>query len=111
MKSFFIPLEYNRTYQDRLLKFLEKCLPESGRALDTQGRQSFYLDIENHFLAFWCMFDEENIIGTVAVRKMNDESCELKSLYLLEKYHGRGYGRKLLQEASPQESRRLMESL
>ena len=99
MKSFYIPLEYNKTYQDRLLNFLEKCLPESGRALDIQGRQSFYLDIENHFLAFWCMFDEENIIGTVAVRKMDDESCELKSLYLLEKYHGRGYGRKLLQEA------------
>lgn len=95
----FTPMKYNQTYQHRLLSFLEKCLPESGRALDIQGHHSFYLDIENSFQGFWCMFDGENIIGTVAVRKMDNENCELKSLYLLEQYHGRGYGRKLLQKA------------
>lgn len=97
--NFFTPIKYNKTYLPCLLDFLEKCLPESGRALDIHGHHSFYLDIENCFQGFWCMFDEENIIGTVAVRKMDSENCELKSLYLLERYHGRGYGRKLLQEA------------
>ena len=99
MVKSFTPLEYNKIYQTQLLTFLEKCLPESGRALDIQGHQSFYLDIEHCFQGFWCMFDGENVIGTVAVRKLDRDSCELKSLYLLEQYHGRGYGRKLLQKA------------
>ena len=97
MINSFTPIKYEPIYQTALFAFLEQCLPESGRALDIQGRHSFYLDIENHFLAFWCMFDAENIIGAVAVRKMDGESCELKSLYLLEQYHGRGYGRKMIQ--------------
>ena len=95
----FMPIKYNQTNQQQLLSFLEKCLPESGRALDIKGHHSFYLDIENSFLGFWCMFDGESIIGAVAVRKMDSVSCELKSLYLLEQYHGKGYGRKLLQKA------------
>lgn len=99
MADSFTPVKYNPIYQPKLLFFLEQCLPQSGRALDIQGHHSFYLDIENNFLAFWCMFDGESIIGTVAVRNIDDENCELKSLYLLEQYHGRGYGRKLIQEA------------
>ena len=45
------------------------------------------------------MFDQEKVIGTVAVKELDDKSCELKSLYLLEKHHGKGYGKCLLEEA------------
>ena len=45
------------------------------------------------------MFDGERLIGTAAVKKLTSDSCELKSLYLLEKYHGKGLGRTLLQTA------------
>ena len=91
--------EYDQKLESRLFAFLEKCLPESGRALDLNGRHSFYKDIHGHFDVFLCMTDGETIIGTVAVRPMNDKDCELKSLYLLEKYHGMGFGRKLLETA------------
>ena len=47
----------------------------------------------------WCLFDGEAIAGTVALKRMNDTEIELKSLYLLEKYHGRGLGRQLLETA------------
>ncbi len=99
MSKLFEPVIYDKSYEPQLLAFLEKCLPESGRALDVNGRHSFYLDIENCFEGFWCMFDAEGVIGAVAVKKLNDTDCELKSLYLLEKYHGRGYGRRLLEKA------------
>ena len=95
----FIMTEYDQKLESRLFAFLEKCLPESGRALDLNGRHSFYKDIHGHFDVFLCMTDGETIIGTVAVRPMNDKDCELKSLYLLEKYHGLGLGRKLLETA------------
>ena len=91
--------EYELSQEPHLFAFLEKCLPESGRALDLDGRHSFYKYIPDHFDVFLCMIDGETIIGTVAVRRMNDKDCELKSLYLLEKYHGLGLGRKLLETA------------
>lgn len=92
-------VKYDDKYFAKLVEFLEKCLPESGRALDIDGRHSFYKDIENYFKGFWCMFHNEEIIGAVAVHQLSEKNCELKSLYLLEKYHGRGYGRKLLDTA------------
>ena len=95
----FIITEYELSQEPHLFAFLEKCLPESGRALDLNGRHSFYKDIPGHFDVFLCMTYGETIIGTVAVRRMNDKDCELKSLYLLEKYHGLGLGRKLLETA------------
>ena len=42
------------------------------------------------------MFDGSNMIGTVAVSELESQSCELKSLYLLEQYQGMGYGKKML---------------
>lgn len=92
-------IEYDISYETKLISFLDKCLPESGRVLDINGRHSFYKDIDVNFIGFWCLFDRNDIIGTVAVRKLSDAYCELKSLYLLEDYHGRGYGRKLLETA------------
>lgn len=93
----FVPVLYEESFQAELLAFLEACLPESGRGLELNGRHSFYLEIPQHFSAFWCMFDGDAVIGTAAVRELDADSCELKSMYLLEKYHGKGYGRSLLE--------------
>ena len=99
MVNSFEPIPYNKKYEPFLIAFLEQCLPESGRALDINGRHRFYVDIEHCFKAFWCMFDREKIVGAVAVRELDHKCCELKSLYLLERYHGMGYGKCLLQKA------------
>lgn len=93
MQKSFEVTEYDKTFEPLLIEFLEKCLPESQRALDINGRHSYYLDIQDHFRKFWCMFDGGKIIGVVAVSELNEADCELKSLYLLERYHGRGYGK------------------
>ena len=44
-----------------------------------------YCNINDSFEDFWCLFDDENIIGTVALKRLDARRCELKSLYLLEK--------------------------
>ncbi|MBR6337502.1 MAG: GNAT family N-acetyltransferase [Ruminococcus sp.] len=98
----FEPIEYQKEYEPLLLSFLESCLPESHRCLDINGRHSYYLNIAEHFAGFWCMFDGGNIIGTVAVSELESTSCELKSLYLSEKYQGMGYGKALLEYAIEQ---------
>lgn len=89
--------KYEKGYYDRVIDFLDKCLPESGRRLDLNGRHKIYCSIEESFEEFWCLFDGENIVGTAALKKLGGKSCELKTLYLLEAYHGRGLGRLLLE--------------
>ena len=39
------------------------------------------------------------MIGTAALKKLDSGRCELKALYLLEKYHKKGLGRRLLTTA------------
>lgn len=99
MEKQFEPVIYQKKYEPFLIRFLEQCLPESGKTLDINGRHSLYKDIDNYFRAFWCMFDKDGVIGVVAVKELNDVSCELRTLYLLKQYHGKGYGKSLLKKA------------
>lgn len=91
--------KYTRQYNNCLLQFLEKCLPQSGRCLELSGRHSIYCNIDNFFEYFWCLFDGEDMVGTVALKRLSKERCELKSLYLLEQYHKKGLGHELLKTA------------
>lgn len=91
--------KYTRQYNNCLLQFLEKCLPQSGRCLELNGRHSIYCNIDDFFEYFWCLFDGEDMVGTVALKRLNEERCELKSLYLLEQYHKKGLGHELLKTA------------
>ena len=75
--------------------FMELCLPESGRVFELNGRHYAYKNIEENFLKFWCMYDGDNIIGTVAIRDIGQSRGEIKSLYLLNVYQGQGLGLKL----------------
>lgn len=62
---------YRPEYYHKLICFLEKCLPESGRALDISGSHKAYSDVDKYYSKFWCLFDNENIIGAVAVKELN----------------------------------------
>ncbi len=78
---------------------MEVCLPQSGRRFELDGRHKMYDKVEEYFEVFWCLFDKEQIIGTVALKRLNDDCCELKALYLLEQYHKNGLGYRLLKTA------------
>ena len=65
-------------------------------------------DIENVYSkdkgGFWIYKINERIIGTVAIRQIDRDKriCELKSMYVLPQYQGKGYGRSLLNYAIKQ---------
>ena len=54
-----------------------------------------YFDNDGLFLV---MTDEDRIIGTGAIRKLDDTTCELKRVWLLFEYHGKGLGYRIIQE-------------
>jgi putative acetyltransferase len=47
---------------------------------------------------FLGMFTDREMICTGALRKLDDETCELKRLWLLYEYHGQGLGYRMLME-------------
>ena len=93
----FYVQRFQKKYSKSVIRFLKQCLPESGRILDLDGRHKIYGDIDRYFECFWLLFDKKMIVGTVALKKIDNIRCELKALYLLENFQGTGLGRMLLE--------------
>ena len=62
---------------------------------DMDELQQTYFDQDGIFLV---LTDGDQIIGTGAIRRIDDQICELKRLWLLVEYHGRGLGYRLIGE-------------
>jgi putative acetyltransferase len=69
---------------------------ESRGTLDDMDdiRQTYF----EHDGIFLVMTDDERIIGTGAIRRMDAEICELKRLWLSFEYHNKGLGYRMIQE-------------
>ena len=92
-------IKYNDSMLSGVMDFFSKVFPESGKAFEPQGRHTVFADIEHNFMGFWCLMDGDEVIGTVAVKRLNDSQCELKGLYLYKRYHGQKLGYRLIQTA------------
>jgi putative acetyltransferase len=57
--------------------------------------QRAYFD--NHGI-FLVMLEDDELIGTGAVCRINSQICELKRVWLLFEYHGRGLGYRMMQQ-------------
>jgi putative acetyltransferase len=62
---------------------------------DMDDIQKSYFENGGTFLG---MFRDRVMICTGALRRIDDEICELKRLWLLNDYHGQGLGYRMLQE-------------
>ena len=58
-------------------------------------------DVQAHFFdavgTFLVALNDEQVIGSGALRKLDDDCAELKRMWLLEAYHGQGIGYRLIQ--------------
>lgn len=91
--------DYSDELKDRVFAFTDECFRELGKAFEPQGRHSFYNDIESTFAMFKCLLADDNVIGTVGLKKIDDDTVELKALYLDKNYRGQGLGTKLINTA------------
>jgi putative acetyltransferase len=66
-----------------------------GRLKDMDEVQSHYFDNKGIFLV---ALDGEQVIGSGALRRLDNETAELKRMWLLEAYHGQGIGYRLLSQ-------------
>ena len=71
------------------IQYFEK----SNEFVDMDNLQTHYFDNSGLFLA---ALDDETLIGTGAVRKLDGNIAELKRIWLLDEYHGQGIGFRLV---------------
>ena len=74
---------------------ISKLFEQQGELADIDNFQSDYFAQCGLFLV---VVDNNQVIGSGAIRRIDDSICELKRLWLLEKYQGRGIGYRVLQE-------------
>jgi len=53
-------------------------------------------DVEHKFISFFVLLDEGAVVGTAGIKPLGDGICELKRMWLLKPYRGKGWGGKLL---------------
>ena len=92
-------VEYNSRLKDEVFRFTAECFAELGKKFEPDGRHEFYKSIDEHFDGFWCLVDDGQVIGTVAIGKIDETTSELKALYVDSSYRGQGLGFKLLDHA------------
>jgi len=66
-----------------------------GELKDMDDIKQIYFKNNGIFLV---MTDDDQLIGTGAVRRLESNICELKRLWLLPEYHDKGLGYRMMQE-------------
>lgn len=93
---------FSRYRTDEAKEFVLSVLKEQGFEYDPT--KDFDLDnISGYYMqsggVFYIGIVDGKIIGTSAVRKINHEQCEIKRIYVMKEFRGRGYGRDLFLKA------------
>jgi putative acetyltransferase len=70
-------------------------LEKENELQDMDDYQNVYEQNRGLFLV---VTDKEKVIGTGAIKKLDEPTAELKRLWLLEEYHGQGIGYQIMKE-------------
>ncbi len=81
-------------YPEKTPQYFFDVLAEEGELRDVDDYQHIYTGDHGLFLA---ALDEGRLVGTGAIKRLEADIAELKRLWLLEEYHGRGIGYQVVQ--------------
>jgi putative acetyltransferase len=75
-------------------------LEESVRHFEASGEFNDMDNVGSHYFenrgTFLVVLNGKQVIGSGALRKLDDKTAELKRMWLLEAYHGQGIGYRLI---------------
>jgi putative acetyltransferase len=80
-------------YPEKTPQEFYDILAEEGELNDVDNFQQVY---ENNHGMFLAVLDDGKLIGTGALKRMDEKTAELKRLWLLEEYHGQGIGHRVV---------------
>ena len=94
----YIIKEFENRYNEEVNNFVISVFVEEygfekfRNGLEIQNNQDYINNGGN----LWIALDEdENVIGTIALKKHNDEEAEIKMLYVRKDYRGKGLSKEL----------------
>ena len=71
-------------------------LEDSIRHFESTGEFADMDQVESHYFQndglFLAVLDDDTLIGSGAIRKLDSQTAELKRMWLLESHHGKGIG-------------------
>lgn len=77
-------------------------LEESIAKYSAQGKLREMDDVQTNYFnnggTFLVTIEDERVIGTGAIRFLEEGVCELKRVWLLTEYHGQGHGYRMMQK-------------
>ena len=88
-------VKFSVDMQGQVNDFFNKCFSAVGIPYSPKDRHADVADIEGHYMdngCFWCLIDSNNVIGTIAIRKIDDGKriVELKRMFVLPEFQGNG---------------------
>ena len=92
-------IDYREELKEAVFTFTDTCFKELRKAFEPSGRHDYYQDIPAQFDWFGCLMDEDRLIGTVGLKRLDESTVELKTMYLQREYRGRGLGYGMLSAA------------
>ena len=110
-ESGIVLVPYNESYKQKVFDFTDKCFEELGKKFEPDGRHDFYNNIGDNFVVFYCLIDQDKLIGTVALKKLGENTVELKAMYLDRSYRGKGLGHRLMNKIVDEAKRLGYESI
>ena len=88
--------------RERVFALVSAALEEHGLRPDPEETDADLRDIEGNYIRRGGVFEviedhHGNLLGTVGLFPMNEETCELRKMYLVPQARGLGLGRHLLE--------------
>lgn len=96
-------VEYKQLCTEEIVSFIINSHEIINKTVDLNGRDSDLLELESHYgtsnAGFWCILENNQIIGTIGLRPVKDENeicAEIRRLYIHPNWQKRGIGSELL---------------
>lgn len=91
-------INYSTEYQSQVKEFVLRVLKEFG--FDYKMEWDYDLeDPAKYYKIFFILTDEKNIYGTIAIKEHNNQTVEIKRLYIDSLLRGKKYGSLLFDRA------------
>lgn len=95
---------YNEEMRQDIENFFIECFSDLGWDYEPNGEHSDIKNIQDIYMSngcMWCMYNNNKLIGTVAIKTLNmaNRIAEMKRLYVLNEFQGKGYGKMLFEIA------------
>lgn len=95
--------DYRPGDEDDVFQIVKQVLPEYGLSTDSMTTDSDLRDINDSYLSnggvFRIVESNGKAVGSYGLYVTTPHSCELRKMYLLPEFRGRGLGKRMIEDA------------